>query len=179
MNLTEQKKAVLALFDEAAAWGVPALTAKHMPRIAAALGIGAVEMDVVRRVPEHQVLEVRATPLHEGVSVIRDAQPDVPEEWKETSYGRLPVCRLFPAKTCALLNVQCEVFCRTHNVERCAFVLPEGSAGRFNAKAMARANSAHKQGYFVSEKHFVFGLRQTRHFNKRRPTLKLKGEHYV
>ena len=176
MNLTEQKKAVLALFDEAEAWGVPALDARHLPRIAGALGIG---MPEPVHVPLVQELEVRATPFHEGVSVIRDAQPDVPEEWKETSYGRLPVCRLFPAKTCALLNVQCEVFCRTHNVERCAFVLPEGSAGRFNAKAMARANSAHKQGYFVSEKHFVFGLRQTRHFNKRRPTLKLKGEHYV
>ena len=174
MNLTEQKKAVLALFDEAAAWGVPALTAKHMPRIAAALGIG---MPEPVHVPPAQVIV--PDPMHEGAGVIRDAQPDVPEEWKETSYGRLPVCRLFPAKTCALLNVQCEVFCRTHNVERCAFVLPEGSAGRFNAKAMARANSAHKQGYFVSEKHFVFGLRQTRHFNKRRPTLKLKGEHYV
>jgi hypothetical protein len=41
--------------------------------------------------------------------------------------------------------------------------------------AMARANSAHKQGYFVSETHFVFGLRQVRHYN-RRPALRLTSK---
>ncbi len=200
MTLDEQKKAVIALFDEAAGWGVPALDARHLPRIAGALGIGMPEpvrvppaqvivADRMREgagvlhVPEHQVLEVR---MHEGRGVLHAAEealppvgvragmriplPDMPAEWKDTRYGRLPVCRLKPAKNGEMLNIQCAVFCRMHNVERCAFVLPEGA----RARSMAVANFDHKQGYFVSETHNVFGLRQARHY-KRRPGLKLEG----
>jgi hypothetical protein len=170
MTLDKQKRAVLALFDEAAGWGVPALDARHLPRIAGALGIG---MPEPVRVPPAQVIV--PDPMHEGACVLHAAQPEEQVlEIRETKYGRLPVCHLNPAKNGAMLNVQCAVFCRMHNVERCAFVLPEGA----RARSMAVANFVHKQGYFVSETYNVFGLRQAKHFN-RRPMLKLKVEHHV
>jgi hypothetical protein len=190
MTLDEQKKAVIALFDEAAGWGVPALDARHLPRIAGALGIG---MPEPVRVPPAQVIV--PDPMHEGAAVLhaepvrvppivelevtaegtRIPMPEEVMEIRETKYGRLPVCHLKPAKSGEMLNLQCAVFCRTHNVERCAFVLPEGA----RARSMAVANFDHKQGYFVSETHNVFGLRQARHYQNRRPLLKLKGERHV
>jgi hypothetical protein len=206
MTLDEQKKAVMALFDEAAGWGVPALDARHLPRIAGALGIGMPEPVRVPpaqvivpdpmhegagvlhaepvRVPPVQELEAR---MHEGTGVLHAAQPEevLPPQtagavsqigiWKETRYGKLPTCRFNPlAKiTGAQANRIAEDFCRRMNVERCA-VEPEAMLC-----AMARANSAHKQGYFVSETHFVFGLRQMRFYANRRPALKLKGERHV
>lgn len=182
MTLDEQKKAVLALFDEAASWGVPAFDARHLPRIAGALGIG---MPEPVRVPPAQVIV--PDPMHEGASVLHAAQPEevLPPQtagavsqlgmWKETRYGKLPTCRFNPlAKiTGAQANRIAEDFCRRMNVERCA-VEPEAMLC-----AMARANSAHKQGYFVSETHFVFGLRQMRFYANRRPALKLKGERHA
>jgi hypothetical protein len=70
MTLDEQKRAVLALFDEAAGWGVPAFDARHLPRIAGALGIG---MPEPVRVPPVQELEAR---MHEGTGVLHAAQPE-------------------------------------------------------------------------------------------------------
>lgn len=167
MTLDEQKRAVLALFDEAAGWGVPALAAKHMPRIAAALGIGVPEPV---RVPLVQELEVRCTPLHECTGVLHADEDAV--ETRETKYGRLPVCWIMGDLTGEQMNRIAANFCRRHNVERCA-VEPESAL-----VAMSRANSRLKQGYFVAWKSGVFGLRQCKTF-RRRPMLKLEGGRHV
>lgn len=170
MTLDEQKRAVLALFDEAAGWGVPALDARHLPRIAGALGIG---MPEPVRVPLVQELEVRCTPLHEGASVLHAVEDEV--ETRETKYGRLPVCRFMADLTGEQMNRVAANFCRRHNVERCALSLPAG----VNIHSMSAANCEHRQGYFISEMHKVFGLRQAKHYPNRRPFLKLKGERHA
>jgi hypothetical protein len=195
MTLDEQKRAVLALFDEAASWGVPALDARHLPRIAGALGIGMPEpvrvppaqvivpdpmhegAGVLRaepvRVPLVQELEVRCTPLHECTGVLHAVEEEV--ETRETKYGRLPVCRFMADLTGEQMNRVAANFCRRHNVERCALSLPAG----VNIHSMSAANCEHRQGYFISEMHKVFGLRQAKHYPSRRPFLKLKGERHA
>jgi hypothetical protein len=170
MTLDEQKRAVLALFDEAAGWGVPAFDARHLPRIAGALGIG---MPEPVRVPPVQELEVR---MHEGTGVLHAAQPEEQVlEIRETKYGRLPVCRFMGDLTGEQMNRIAANFCRRHNVERCALSLPAG----LNIHSMSAANCERRQGYFISEKHNVFGLRQAKHYPNRRPPLKLKGERHA
>ncbi len=158
MNLDDQKKAVIALFDEAAGWGVPALDARHLPRIAGALGIG---MPEPVRVPPIVELEVSA----EGTRI---PVPEETMEIRETKYGRLPVCWIMAVAdlTGEQMNRIAANFCRRHNVERCA-VEPESAL-----VAMSRANSRLKQGYFVAWKSGVFGLKQCKTF-RRRPMLKL------